>query len=69
MINKEQKYLIDYFIYKKKFHWFIFPAIVVYYNKDEFFETGVTSPAFCLSLRWLIFFAGVQIQKNTYYGK
>jgi hypothetical protein len=69
MTNKEPKYLTDFFIYKKKFHWFIIPTIVFFYRKDVFFETGITSPAFGISFRWLTFFMGVQIQKNIYYKK
>ncbi len=68
MTNKEPKYLTDFFVYKKKFHWFIIPTIVFFYRKDVFFETGITSPAVGLSIRWLTFFAGVQFQKNIYYN-
>jgi hypothetical protein len=67
MTTKEPKYLTDFFIYKKKFHWFIIPTIVFFYREDVFFETGISSPAIGLSFRWLTFFAGIQIQKNIYY--
>jgi hypothetical protein len=66
--NKEPKYLKDFFIYNKRYHWFIIPTIVFYYRKDTFFETGITSPAFGMSIRWFTFFAGFQIQKNIYYN-
>lgn len=69
MTNKEPKYLTDFFVYKKKFHWFIIPTIVFFYREDVFFETGITSPAFGLSIRWLTFFIGIQFQKNIYYKK
>lgn len=68
-MNKEPKYLIDFFIYNKRYHWFIIPTIVFYYRKDVFFETGITSPAIGMSFRWLTFFMGVQLQKNLYYKK
>ncbi len=67
MTNKEPKYLTDFFLYNKKFHWFIIPTVVFYYRKDVFFETGITSPAFGMSVRWLTFFAGIQFQRNIYY--
>lgn len=67
MTTKEPKYLTDFFVYKKKFHWFIIPTIVFFYREDVFFETGITSPAVGFSFRWLTFFAGIQIQKNIYY--
>jgi len=35
--NKEPKYLKDFFIYNKRYHWFIIPTIVFYYRKDTFF--------------------------------
>ena len=67
MTNNEPKYLTDFFLYKKKHHWFILPTIVFFHNKETFFETGVYTPSFGLSIRWLIFFGGIQIQKNAYY--
>jgi hypothetical protein len=67
MTTKEPKYLTDFFIYNKKYHWFIIPTVAFFYRKDVFFETGITSPAIGLSFRWLTFFAGIQIQKNIYY--
>lgn len=67
MTTKEPKYLKDFFIYNKRYHWFLIPTVVFYYRKDVFFETGITSPAFGLSVRWLTFFMGVQFQKNIYY--
>lgn len=68
MINKTpQKYYTDWFLYKKKHHWFIIPTIIFFYNKETFFETGAYSPAFGVSFRWLTFFAGIQFQKNIYY--
>jgi hypothetical protein len=69
MTNKEPKYLTDFFLYNKRYHWFIIPTIVFYYREDVFFETGITSPAIGLSFRWLTFFMGIQFQKNIYYKK
>lgn len=67
MSNKEKKYITDFFIIKKKHHWFLLPTPIFYYRKDEFFETGVTSPSWGFTLRFLIFMVGVQVQKNIYY--
>lgn len=67
MKEKEPKYLTDFFIYHKKYHWFIIPTIVFYYRKDTFFSTGQYSPAFGMSFRWLTFFMGIQFQKNIHY--
>jgi hypothetical protein len=69
MLQKEPKYLTDFFIYRKKYHWFIIPTIIFFYRKDVFFETGITSPAIGLSFRWLTFFMGIQVQRNIYYKK
>jgi hypothetical protein len=69
MLLKEPKYLTDFFIYRKKYHWFIIPTIIFFYREDVFFETGITSPAIGLSLRWLTFFMGIQVQRNIYYKK
>jgi hypothetical protein len=68
-MSKEPKYLTDFFILKKKHHWFIIPTIIFFYRKETFFETGIYSPAFGLSIRWLTLFIGLQIQKNIYYKK
>ena len=67
MKEKEPKYLTDFFLYNKRYHWFIIPTIVFFYRKDVFFETGCYSPAFGLSIRWLTFFMGIQFQRNIYY--
>ena len=57
-------YIRDFFILKKKHHWFILPAVVFFYNKTEFFETGVYTPSWGLTVRWLIFMVGIQIQES-----
>ena len=67
--TKEKKYLIDFFILKKKHHWFLIPCPIIYHNKYEFFETGLTSPGFGFTIRFLIFMVGFQVQKNIYYYK
>ncbi len=69
MKTAEPKYLKDFFIYNKRYHWFIIPTIVFFYREDVFFETGCYSPAFGISIRWLTFFMGVQYQRNIYYNK
>ena len=68
MINKEPKYVTDYFVYKKKNHWFIIPTVVVSYNKYEFWETGVQTPAFGISIRWFQYMVGFVSQRNAYYN-
>lgn len=63
------KYITDFFIYKKKYHWFITPTLIFFYNEETFFESGVYTPAIGFSFRWLTLFVGLQIQKNPYYEK
>lgn len=58
----KREYLKDFFIYKKKHHWFIVPTIVFFYNKETFLETGVYSPSWGITMRWLTFMIGFQIQ-------
>ena len=65
----KKKYYKDFFIYKKKHHWFLIPTPIFYYRKDEFFETGLTSPCWGFTLRFLVFMVGLQVQKNIYYKK
>ena len=69
MTNKEPKYLTDFFLYKKKYHWFIIPTIIYFYRKDLFFLRRLCIPQFGLSIRWLTFFMGIQFQVNPYYKK
>lgn len=57
-------YIKDFFILKKKHHWFIIPSFVFYYNENEFLETGVYTPSWGITLRWLIFMIGFQIQQS-----
>jgi hypothetical protein len=59
----KKKYYKDFFIYKKRHHWFLIPTIVFFYNKTEFLETGVHTPSWGLTVRWLQYMVGVQIQK------
>ena len=35
-----KNYYKDFFVYKKKHHWYILPAFIFYYDKDEYFEDG-----------------------------
>lgn len=62
-----KKYIIDFFIYKKKHHWFLIPTLVYFYNKETFFENGVYSPSVGFSFRWLTLFIGLQIQINPHF--
>jgi hypothetical protein len=54
----------DFFIYKKKHHWFIIPTIVFFYNKRTFLNTGEYTPAWGVTVRWLIFMVGFQVQQG-----
>jgi hypothetical protein len=63
MTNKKV-YLKDFFVYKKKHHWFIIPTVVFFYNKETFLETGVYSPSWGLTIRWLTYMIGFQIQEG-----
>jgi hypothetical protein len=69
MKNKEPKYYTDYFITWGKKEWFILPTIVFFKNPNQLFLTGVTSTAWGIYFQWLKFTAGIQSQKNPYYGK
>lgn len=64
MKSNKKTYLKDFFIYKKKHHWFIIPTIVFFYDKNTFLETGVYTPAWGLTIRWLTFMIGIQIQES-----
>jgi hypothetical protein len=57
-------YLKDFFIYKKRYHWFIIPTIVFFYNKETFLETGVYTPSWGITVRWLTYMIGFQIQEG-----
>jgi hypothetical protein len=59
-----KKYSKDFFVYNKRHHWFITPTIVFFYNKETFLESGVYTPSFGLTIRWLTFMVGFQIQQE-----
>ena len=63
-MTSKKTYIKDFFIYKKKHHWFIIPTIVFFYNKTEFLETGVYTPSWALTIRWLTYMMGIQIQRS-----
>lgn len=54
----------DFFIYNKRHHWFIIPTVVFFYNKYTFLNGGEYTPAWGLTIRWLTFMAGIQIQEG-----
>ena len=62
-MEMKKKYCKDFFIYKKRHHWFLIPTIVFFYNKTEFLETGVYTPSWGLTVRWLTYMMGIQIQE------
>ena len=59
----KEKWITDFFIVKKKHHWFLIPTIVFFYNKETFLETGVYTPSWGLTIRWLTYMVGFQIQE------
>lgn len=63
MISKKIYYK-DFFIYNKKHHWFLIPTIIFFYNKETFLETGIYTPSWGLTVRWLTYMVGVQIQEG-----
>ena len=64
MTTSKTIYHKDFFIYNKKHHWFLIPTIVLFYNKETFLETGVYTPSWGITVRWLTYMVGVQIQKG-----
>ena len=66
---RKKTYIKDFFIYKKRHHWFLIPTIVFFYNKTEFLQTGVYTPSWGLTVRWLTYMIGVQIQETYRYEK
>lgn len=58
-----KKYHKDFFIYKKKHHWYILPAIIFYYDKYSYYDDGKSAPSWGLTIRWFTFMVGIQIQK------
>ena len=51
------------FVNFRKKYWII-PCISVWYDKEYFLETGVTSPAFGIQVSFLNFAYGLTIQKG-----
>ena len=64
MIFNKKKYDTDFFIYNKKHHWFLLPTIVFFHNKETFLETGVYTPSWGITIRWLTFMIGLHIQET-----
>lgn len=68
MTNKKVYYK-DFFIYKKKHHWYVLPAIIFYYDKYQIDDDGKMSPSYGLTIRWLQYMVGFQIQEGYEDGK
>jgi hypothetical protein len=68
MTNKEPKRYTDYFIRWGRKEWFIIPTIVFFNNPNQFWDGKKTSPSWGLYFQWLKLTAGIQSQKNPYYG-
>jgi len=58
-----KNYYRDFFVYKKKNYWFIFPAIIFYYDKYQIYDDGKMAPCWGITLRWLQYMVGFQFQK------
>ena len=57
-----KNFYTDYFVYNKRHHWFILPAIVFYYDRYSIYDDSHMAPSWGLTIRWLTFMAGFQIQ-------
>ena len=57
-----RKYYVDYFVYRKRYYWFIIPSLVFYYDNDNYYDELKVGPSFGLTIRWLTFMAGFQVQ-------
>ena len=65
MTNKEPKREWDFFVmWSNKKEWYIIPTFVFFYNKETFLETGVYTPSWGLTIRWLTYMVGIQIQET-----
>jgi hypothetical protein len=58
-----KNYYKDFFVYKKNHHWYILPAIIFYYDKHSIYDDGKMAPSYGLTVRWLRYMIGIQIQK------
>jgi len=50
--------------YRIRGKYWIIPCISLWYDKEYFLETGVTSPAIGLQISWLSWAYGVTVQKG-----
>ena len=58
-----KNYYKDFFVYKKHHHWYILPAIIFYYDKYPIYDDGKMAPSYGLTIRWLQYMIGFQLQK------
>jgi hypothetical protein len=61
---KKKVWLKDFFVINKKHHWFIFPTLIISYNKHTILETEVYTPSFGITFRWFTIMIGFQIQRS-----
>jgi hypothetical protein len=54
----------DFYVVNRPHNWIIIPTIVFFYNRHTFLETGVYSPAWGITFRWLTFMVGFQMQRG-----
>lgn len=57
------KYEIRCYAQSDGFNIFLIPTVVVFYREDCFWETGVYTPAFGITFKWLKFYFEFKIQK------
>ena len=57
-----KNYYIDYFVYNKKHHWFIIPAIVFYCDPNNMYDDLKSGLSIGFTFRWLTLMAGFQVQ-------
>ena len=56
----------DWFFIKRLGEIHLIPTICLLYNKYSFYETGVYTPQFVFSIKFLTFQSGLSIQKNPH---
>ena len=62
-MSYKTKYETRCYIKNSGYNTFLLPTIVLFYRKDYFWETGVYTPAFGITFKWLKFYIGFKIQK------
>ncbi len=61
-MSGKKKYFTDFYVMRTKY-WYLTPIFVFYYNKNETYEPGITTPAWSISLKWFNLVIGFQKQE------